>query len=322
VPGKFDLSTKRVFVAGHSGTVGSALVRRLASENCQVITAGRGELDLTRQEPVARWIDAQRPDAMFIAAAKVGGILANSIYPAEFLYDNLSIEANLIHTAYRTGVQKLVFLGSSCIYPKMAPQPIIEGTLLTGPLEPTNEWYAIAKIAGIKLCEAYRRQYGCDFVSAMPTNVYGPGDNFDLTTSHVLPALIRKFHEAKIEGRAEAELWGTGSPRREFIHADDCADALVHIMKHYSENEHINVGCGEDITILELARLVAQAVGFEGKITHDLTKPDGTPRKLMDGRKLKALGWRPRIGIEEGIRATYLWFLEMQPGASGRAVAS
>ena len=315
----FDLSGKRVFVAGHRGMVGAALVRRLAAEDCIILKAARGELDLTRQEQVESWMEAERPDAVFIAAAKVGGILANATYPAQFLYDNLAIEANLVNASYRTGVKKLVFLGSSCIYPKLAPQPITEDALLTGPLEPTNEWYAIAKIAGIKLCEAYRRQYGCDFVSAMPTNLYGPGDNFDLETSHVLPALIRKFHEAKIRGEAEAVLWGSGAPLREFLHSDDCADALVHIMKHYSENEHINVGCGEDLTILELARLVARVVGFDGAIVQDAAKPDGTPRKLMDGRKLNSLGWRPRIDLEHGVRATYLWFLDAHAGSSGGA---
>ncbi len=307
---QFDLGGKRVYVAGHRGMVGSALVRRLASETCTVLTASRAEADLTRQDAVERWMEANRPDAVFIAAAKVGGILANASYPAQFLYENLVIEANLIHAAHMTGVQKLVFLGSSCIYPKFAPQPITEDALLTGPLEPTNEWYAIAKIAGIKLCEAYRRQYGCDFVSAMPANLYGPGDNFDLETSHVLPALIRKFHEAKVGGQAEAVIWGTGSPRREFLHADDCADALLHVMKHYSEAQHINVGSGKDLTILELAHIVASAIGFEGRIVRDTSKPDGTPRKLMDGTKMKALGWQPRIGLEEGIRSAYAWFLE------------
>jgi GDP-L-fucose synthase len=315
--GRFDLAGQRVFVAGHRGMVGAALVRRLASENCTILTAPRAELDLTQQEQVERWMEASRPDAMFIAAAMVGGILANATYPAKFLYENLLIEANLIHAAHRNGVKKLVFLGSSCIYPKLAPQPISEGALLTGPLEPTNEWYAIAKIAGIKLCEAYRRQYGRDFVAAMPTNLYGPGDNFDLETSHVLPALIRKFHEAKMEGKAEAILWGTGLPRREFLYVDDCADALVHIMKRYSEDEQINAGSGEDLTILELAKLVARAIGFEGGIVHDLSKPDGTPRKLMDGRKLKALGWRPRTGLEDGIRSTYRWFLENRTERDG-----
>ena len=310
----FDLSGKRVFVAGHRGLVGSAIVRRLAQESCTVLTAGRAELDLRRQESVERWLEAERPDAVFFAAAKVGGILANSTYPAPFLYDNLAIETNLIHASYLAGVKKLVFLGSSCIYPKLAPQPIKEDALLSGPLEPTNEWYAIAKIAGLKLCEAYRRQYGCDFVSAMPTNLYGPGDNFDLAASHVLPALIRKMHDAKVAKAAEVVLWGTGSPLREFLHVDDCADALVHIMKVFSENQHINVGSGEELPILELAKLAARAVGFKGKIVHDLSKPDGTPRKLMDSSKLKSLGWRPRIGLEQGIEETYRWFLDNREG--------
>jgi GDP-L-fucose synthase len=308
----FDLPGKRVFVAGHRGLVGSAIVRRLARESCTVLTAGHTELDLRRQESVERWLEEQRPDAVFFAAAKVGGILANSTFPAQFLYDNLAIETNLIHAAYLAGVKKLVFLGSSCIYPKLAPQPITEGALLTGPLEPTNEWYAIAKIAGIKLCGAYRRQYACDFVSAMPTNLYGPGDNFDLASSHVLPALIRKMHDAKMAKAAEVVIWGTGSPLREFLHVDDCADALVFIMKVYSEDQHINVGSGEDLSILELAKLTARVVGFEGKIVHDLSKPDGTPRKLMDSGKLKRLGWQPKIGLEEGITATYRWFLAEQ----------
>jgi GDP-L-fucose synthase len=306
----FDLAGKRVFVAGHRGMVGAALIRRLSPEKCTVLTANREELDLTRQEAVERFLERNRPDALFIAAAKVGGILANSRYPAEFLYNNLAIETNLIHAAYCTGVKKAVFLGSSCIYPRLAPQPIKEEALLTGPLEQTNEWYAIAKIAGIKLCEAFRRQYGCDFVSAMPTNLYGPGDNFDLQSGHVLAALIRKMHEAKISGQAEAVVWGTGTVRREFLHVDDCADALVHIMKNYSANEPINVGSGEDLTINELASLVARVAGFKGAIVHDLTKPDGTPRKLMDGQKLKELGWKPRIGLEEGVLSAYRWFLD------------
>jgi GDP-L-fucose synthase len=314
----FDLSGKRVFVAGHRGLVGAALVRRLAQESCTVLTAGRAELDLRRQESVERWLEEQRPDAVLFAAAKVGGILANSTFPAQFLYDNLAIETNLIHAAYLAGVKKLVFLGSSCIYPKLAPQPIKEDALLTGPLEPTNEWYAIAKIAGLKLCEAYRRQYACDFVSAMPTNLYGPGDNFDLASSHVLPALIRKMHDAKMAKAAEVVLWGTGSPLREFLHVDDCADALVFIMKVYSEDQHINVGSGEDLSILELAKLTARVVGFDGKIVHDLSKPDGTPRKLMDSGKLRALGWQPKIGLEEGIEGAYGWFLGQQDLSKAR----
>ncbi len=308
----FDLAGKRVFVAGHRGMVGAALVRRLAQEGCTVLTAGREELDLTRQEPVERWMKEKSPQALFIAAAKVGGILANASFPAQFLYDNLVIAANLIHAAHKAGVEKLVFLGSSCIYPKLAPQPVQEEALLTGPLEPTNAWYAVAKIAGLKLCEAYRRQYGCDFVSAMPTNLYGPGDNFDLNTSHVLPALIRKMHDAKIAHAAEVVIWGTGTPLREFLHVDDCAAALVHIMKLYSGDTHINVGSGAELSVLELARLTARITGFRGEIVQDLSKPDGTPRKLMDSTKLRTLGWRPQIGLEEGIRTTYEWFLTRQ----------
>jgi GDP-L-fucose synthase len=309
---RFELVGRRVYVAGHRGMVGAALVRRLASEGCHVLTATRQTCDLTRQDAVERWMDANQPDAVFVAAAKVGGILANSTYPVEFLADNLAITTNVINSAHRVGVSKLVYLGSSCIYPRLAAQPIAESSLLTGPLEPTNEWYAIAKIAGVKLCQAYRRQYGADFVSAMPTNLYGPGDNFDLTSSHVMPALIRKFHEAKVERRDEVVIWGTGAPRREFLHVDDCADALVHILKAYSDDEHINVGSGEDLPIVELARLVARVVGFEGRIGHDLDKPDGTPRKLMSGDKLKAIGWSPTITLEAGIRSTYAWFLENQ----------
>jgi GDP-L-fucose synthase len=313
--GMFDLAGRRVYVAGHRGMVGAALVRRLRDERCDILTTTRHELDLTRQDAVERWVMAERPDAVFVAAARVGGIFANSAYPAEFLYENLAIELNLINAAFRAGVKKLVFLGSSCIYPQLAPQPIPEDALLTGPLEPTNEWYAIAKIAGIKLCQAYRRQYGVDFVSAMPTNLYGPGDNFDLATSHVLPALMRKVHEAKLRGDGEIVIWGTGMPRREFLHVDDCADALVHVMKVYSEAEHINVGSGEDLTILDLTRLVARVVGFDGEITRDLAKPDGTPRKLMAGDKLKRLGWAPGIPLEEGIRSTYAWFTAQQSDA-------
>lgn len=305
----YDLAGKRVYVAGHRGMVGSALVRRLATENCQIITAERAHADLVRQDDVRSFMQETRPHAVFAAAAKVGGILANDTYPADFLYDNLMIEANLIEAAFKTGVEKLVFLGSSCIYPKFAPQPMREDMLLTGPLEPTNEWYAIAKIAGIKLAQAYRRQHDCDFVSAMPTNLYGPGDNYDLNTSHVIPALIRKAHEAKLANAERFTIWGTGTPRREFLHVDDCADALVHIMKAYSDDEHINVGSGEDITIADLARLIADVVGFNGTIENETSKPDGTPRKLMSGEKLKALGWRPRITLREGLRSAYEAFL-------------
>ncbi|MBP1844287.1 GDP-L-fucose synthase [Rhizobium petrolearium] len=306
----YGLAGKKVYVAGHRGMVGSAIVRRLASEGCTILTATRAEVDLTRQEEVEVWMEKNRPDAIFLAAAKVGGILANDTYPADFLYDNLILEANVIHAAHRVAVEKLMFLGSSCIYPKFADQPIVEEALLTGPLEPTNEWYAIAKIAGIKLCQAYRRQHGRDFISAMPTNLYGPGDNFDLKSSHVMPALIRKVHEAKVNGFPEITLWGTGTPRREFLHVDDCADACVYLMKTYSGDTHVNVGSGEDITILELAELVCEIVGFEGKIVHDRSKPDGTPRKLMSAEKLQRLGWKPRIGLKDGVADAYGAFLK------------
>lgn len=305
----FSLAGKKVHVAGHRGMVGQAIVRRLAAEDCKILTAGREELDLTRQDQVERWFRRQRPDVVFLAAAKVGGILANDRYPADFLYDNLILETNVIHAAHRVGVEKLLFLGSSCIYPKLAEQPIVEEALLTGPLEPTNEWYAIAKIAGIKLCQAYRRQHGRDFISAMPTNLYGPGDNFDLSSSHVMPALIRKAHEAKLNRAPEIMVWGTGTPRREFLHVDDCADACVHLMKTYSGESHVNVGSGKDVTILELTRLVCKVVGYEGGIVHDLSKPDGTPRKLMASDRLRALGWSASIGLQEGIADAYRAFL-------------
>lgn len=306
----YDLKGKRVYVAGHRGMVGSAIVRRLASEGCEVLTAGWPGINLMEQAEARAWMEANRPDAVFLAAAKVGGIHANATRPVDYLYNNLMIEANLIEAAHRVGVEKLLFLGSSCIYPKFAPQPIVEESLLTAPLEPTNEPYAIAKIAGIKLCEAYRRQYGSDFISGMPTNLYGPEDNFDLETSHVMPALIRKAHEAKRTGARELVIWGTGSPRREFLHVDDCADALVFLMKHYSDMTHVNVGSGSDVTILELARLVAEVVGFEGEIVTDPSKPDGTPRKLMSASKLQGLGWTPRIELADGLRTTYQWYLE------------
>lgn len=305
----YSVAGKRVYVAGHRGMVGGALLRRLASEDCELLTAPRSELDLLDQAAVRSWFARERPDAVFLAAAKVGGILANDRFPADFLFDNLLIEANIIEAAYRNGVEKLLFLGSSCIYPKFAPQPILESALLTGPLEPTNEWYAVAKIAGIKLAQAYRRQHGCDFISAMPTNLYGPGDNFDLQSSHVLPALIRKAHEAKLSRAESIAIWGSGSPRREFLYVDDCADACVEIMCHYSEDEHINVGSGEDLTILELAEQVCNVVGFEGAIVTDTSKPDGTPRKLMSAAKLTALGWRPRTPLADGIAKSYRSFL-------------
>jgi GDP-L-fucose synthase len=306
----FPLEGKRVWVAGHNGMVGSALVRRLARENCEILTVDRKTVDLKDQAATRAWIMDAKPDAIFLAAARAGGILANDTYPVDFIYDNLMIEANVIEAAYRAKVSKLLFLGSSCIYPKMAPQPIPEEALLTGPLEPTNEWYAIAKIAGIKLCQAYRKQYGCDFISAMPTNLYGPGDNFDLKTSHVIPALIRKAHEAKLRGDKELVVWGTGTTRREFLHVDDCADACVHLLKVYSKDGHINVGSGDDLTILELTEVICEITGFAVEIIRDLSKADGTPRKLMSAEKIKTLGWTPKIALSDGLRTTCRWYLQ------------
>lgn len=301
----FDLRGKRVWVSGHRGMVGSALLRRLSSEPvADVLTAGRDTLDLNDQAAVSQWVIDAKPDVAIIAAAKVGGIVANDQSPADFLYENLMIATNSVHAAYQAGVTKLLFLGSSCIYPKFAEQPIREDSLLTGALEPTNQWYAIAKIAGVKLCQAYRAQHGCDFISAMPTNLYGPGDNYDLTTSHVIPALIRKADAARMAGDASLEIWGTGSARREFMHVDDLADAVIHVLTHYSDAEPINIGAGDDVTILELTHAVMRAVGFTGAITHDRTKPDGTPRKLMDGTKLIGLGWTPSIPLDAGLAAT------------------
>ena len=305
----FDIAGKRIWVAGHRGMVGAAVVRRLAGENCEVITAGRDTVDLKRQAEVEAFMADAKPDAVVMAAAKVGGILANDTYPADFLYDNLMIEANIFEAAHKSDVDRFLFLGSSCIYPKFAEQPIREDSLLTGPLEPTNEWYAIAKIAGIKLAQAYRRQHGRDYISAMPTNLYGPGDNYDLNSSHVMPALIRKAHEAKASGAKEIVVWGTGTPLREFLHADDCADALVFLLKTYSGEEHVNVGSGTDISILDLTKLVCKVVGFDGEIVHDLSKPDGTPRKLMSADKLRGMGWTPKISLEDGIRDAYDAFL-------------
>ncbi|AMM84568.1 GDP-L-fucose synthase [Martelella sp. AD-3] len=306
----YDLSGKRVWVAGHRGMVGGALVRRLESEGCEIVTAGRDVVDLVDQKAVHAFMAEAKLDVVVVAAAKVGGILANNTHPVDFLYDNLMIESNIIHAAHESDVERLLFLGSSCIYPKMAPQPIPEDALLTGPLEPTNEWYAIAKIAGIKLCQAYRKQYGRDWISAMPTNLYGPGDNYDLQSSHVLPALIRKFHEAKQAGAAEVVVWGTGTPLREFLHCDDLADALVFLLKEYSGYDHVNVGSGAEVTIRELAETIAAVVGYEARLTFDSTKPDGTPRKLMDSSRLHAMGWNRARSLKDGVTDAYEAFLK------------
>jgi GDP-L-fucose synthase len=308
----FDLTGKRVWVAGHRGMAGSAIVRRLATEHCDIIVADRDEVDLRRQADVEAWIERARPDAVFVAAAKVGGIKANDTLPAEFLYDNLAIELAVIHSAYRARVKKLLFLGSTCVYPKLAPQPMPEHALLTGPLEPTNEWYAIAKIAGIKLCQAYRRQYGADFLSVMPTNLYGRGDNYHPEHSHVPAALIRRMHEAKIKGAPAVTIWGTGTPRREFLFADDLADACVFLMQRYSGEEMVNIGIGDDMTIAEFARTVADVVGFKGALNYDTSRPDGAPRKLVDTTKLAALGWRAKTPLRDGLAKAYEDFKRSQ----------
>lgn len=301
----FDLTGKRVWVAGHRGMVGAGIVRRLARENVELLTAGRDTVDLRDQAAVRGWIGDMKPDAIFLAAAKVGGILANDTYPANFLSENLAIQSNVIDAAHDMDVQKLLFLGSTCIYPRMAPQPMPEDCLLTGPLEPTNEWYAIAKIAGLKMCQAYRKQYGRDYISAMPTNLYGPGDNYSPTGSHVLPAFIAKMHQAKVNGDKSVEIWGTGTPRREFLHVDDLSDALVFLMKSYSGDVALNVGVGEDISIADLARLVAETVGLDVELTFDSSKPDGTPRKLVDVSRLTALGWTAQTNLRDGLLRTY-----------------
>ncbi len=306
----FRLAGRRVLVAGHRGMVGSALMRRLGSTGAELLTVGRESVDLRRQAETEDWIAAARPDLVFLAAARVGGILANAERPGEFIYDNLAIEGNVIEAARRVGVAKLVFLGSSCIYPKLAAQPITEDALLTGALEPTNEAYAVAKIAGLMMCRAYRRQYGCDFVSAMPTNLYGPGDSFDLRSSHVVPALIRKIDEAVTSGRNEVEIWGSGTPRREFLHVDDLADALVHLAERYSDEDHVNIGTGSDVTIAELADTIAGVAGFRGRFVYDRAKPDGTPRKLLDVARLTALGWRARIDLKAGLADAWRWYRE------------
>ena len=305
----YSLSGKRVWVVGHRGMVGAALLRRLDSEDCEIFAATKGELDLRRQANVQDWMTETRAQAVFLAAATVGGIQANSTRPAEFLYDNLAISTNVIHAAWKTGVEKLLFLGSACIYPREAPQPMPEEALLSGPLEPTNQWYAIAKIAGMKLCAAYRRQYGCNFIAAQPNNLYGPGDRFDLESSHVTPALMIKAHRAKLEGQASFDVWGSGTPRREFLYVDDLADALVFLMTNYSEEQHVNIGSGQELTISELAEAVAKAVGFEGALVFDSSKPDGMPRKLLDSRRIASMGWSASTPLEEGLEKAYAWFL-------------
>jgi GDP-L-fucose synthase len=307
-PTIFPLKGRRVFVAGHRGMVGSALVRRLGQEECELLTVARDTVDLRNQAVVDCWFDEHRPEAVLLAAARVGGIYENDAYPGDFLYDNLAIATNVIEASRRAGVAKLLFLGSSCIYPRLAPQPMPETCLLTGPLEATNEWYAVAKIAGLKLCQAYRRQHSCDFVSVMPTNLYGPNDNFDLLSSHVLAALLTKTDTAVREGRTTVEIWGSGRPRREFLHVDDLADAVVFLIKTWSDEEPVNIGTGSDVTIAELAQLIADIVGFNGRFVFDPTKPDGTPRKLLDISKVTELGWRPGIDLETGIRQTYDWY--------------
>lgn len=308
----FDLTNKRIWVAGHRGMVGRAVVRALADEPCEVLTVDRQSCDLTRQSEVESWMADNKPDAIILCAARVGGILANGTYPADFIYDNLMIESHIIAAAHQQKTEKLLFLGSSCIYPKMASQPISEQALLTGDLEPTNEWYAIAKIAGIKLCQAYRKQHGCDFISAMPTNLYGPYDNFDLQSSHVIPALMRKCHEAKISGAESMEVWGSGKVMREFLHVDDCAAGIVYLLKHYSDHEHVNLGTGEDVTITQLVETIQHVVGFDGTLRFDTSKPDGTPRKLLDVSKINQLGWTHTTSLAQGLTDTYQWFLDNQ----------
>jgi GDP-L-fucose synthase len=305
----YSLAGKRVWIAGHRGMVGSAICRQLEKESCDILLASRETLDLRDQNAVLTWVTEQKPDAVFLAAATVGGIYANDTHPAEFLYDNLVIETNVIHAAKLNNVEKLMFLGSACIYPREAKQPMAENVLLSGPLEPTTEWYAIAKIAGIKMCQAYRRQYGCDYVSAMPNNLYGPGDNFDLETSHVVPALIRKFHEAKHQARSTVEIWGTGKPLREFVYVDDCASALVYLMKNYSDEEHVNIGTGEEISIGDLAEFVSKTVGFTGSLEFNTEFPDGAPRKLLDCKKILQLGWQAEVGLEAGLKLAYQSFI-------------
>ncbi len=306
----YEMNNKRVWVTGHNGMVGSAVVRRLRNENCEIITIPKSKLDLRDSDSVAKWMKITKPEAVIVASGKVGGIYANSHYPAEFLYDNLMIEANVIHNAWKMSVEKLLFLGSSCIYPRNAPQPITEDALLTGELEPTNEWYAIAKIAGIKLCQSYRQQYGVDFISAMPTNLYGPGDNFHPENSHVPAALLSRFHNAKINNEKQCVVWGSGNPKREFLYVDDLADALVYLMKNYSGHSHINVGTGLDIPIKDFAYKVKECVGYQGDLVFDKSKPDGMPRKVLDVSKLTEIGWNAKFGLDEGLSRYYEWFSE------------
>ncbi len=308
----FGLTDKRIWVAGHNGMVGRSVMRALATHDCDILTCARDAVDLTRQSDVENWLAAEKPDAVIICAARVGGIMANDTYPADFLYDNLMIEANIIGAAHRVGTQKLLFLGSSCIYPKLAPQPMAENALLTGALESTNEWYAIAKIAGIKLCQAYRKQHGADFISAMPTNLYGPFDNFDLASSHVIPALMRKCHEAKQADVTQMEVWGSGKVLREFLHVDDCAAGIVFLLQNYSDMSHVNLGTGTDVSVVRLAEILKQVIGYDGALAFDASKSDGAPRKLLDVSKINAMGWRHQIGLRDGLAATYQWFIRNQ----------
>ena len=317
----FPLEDARIFVAGHRGMVGSAIARALRRRGCEVLTAPRPGVDLRRQEEVECWMQSERPDAVFLAAARAGGIWANSTRPAEFIYDNLAIQTAVIEGARRVGIGKLLFLGSSCIYPKMALQPIEEDALLTGPLESTNEWYAVAKIAGIKMCQAYRRQYGCNYISLMPTNLYGPGDDFDLQSAHVIPALMRKMHEGKVSSSEEVVVWGTGTAKREFLHVDDLADAAIYLMETYSGEEHVNVGTGRDISVSELAQMLKEVTGYRGLLTYDRSKPDGTPRKLLDVTRLDRLGWRAKIKLRAGLADTYRWFVDPSDRNSRRGMS-
>jgi len=306
----YSLAGKRIWIAGQNGMVGSAIANRLANENCNILLCRRDEIDLRRQSDVELWVKKNRPDTIIIAAAKVGGINANKEYPAEFLYDNLMIEANIINIASKVGVQKLVMLGSSCIYPKFSPQPISEADILNGPLESSNQWYAIAKISGVMLCQAYRKQYGADFISLMPTNLYGPGDFFDEKASHVIPALLKRFHSAKTLGEESITVWGSGNPKREFLHVYDAADAIIHALKYYSDGMPLNIGSGEEITIAQLAKMIAKIIGYKGKILFDPSLPDGTPRKLLDSKRLCALGWSPQITLMDGLQKTCAWYQE------------